>query len=368
MGTKLPLGGGIARRSGFPINTFLGLTDTPNSFTGKALNLPQVNAGETALEFIPGRGQVNGVASLDATGKVPASELPALAISDFLGIAANQAAMLAFVGQEGDWCVRSDTGTTWIVKAQPSSILANWQEIYYPAHSFGGASHTADSIANVQTKLSSGKFITTDPSEIITIAENTTPAYNDYLLTEENIGGAKKKIKTSSLWNQNIYIGADQFLNPNNADWPVSNLAPLDVDSLNNAMPIRKFDDTLEQGIGFFVHVPITSYTNYYLDIIYRAQTAPGAPVAAVLKVYTRRVNINVAMGAWSAGTLLAPLSIPANAFWQSPATATLSFAGFNLSSGQTTQFCITRVGTDAGDTLVGNLNVLEMYLRLVTV
>lgn len=34
------------------ITTFLGLTDTPSTYTGNALNIPRINAGETALEFL----------------------------------------------------------------------------------------------------------------------------------------------------------------------------------------------------------------------------------------------------------------------------------------------------------------------------
>ena len=37
---------------GSGVTTFLGLTDTPSAYTGQALSLAQVNAGETALEFV----------------------------------------------------------------------------------------------------------------------------------------------------------------------------------------------------------------------------------------------------------------------------------------------------------------------------
>jgi hypothetical protein len=41
-------------------------------------------------------------------GVIPTSQIPAVAISQFLGTVANQTAMLTLIGQRGDWCIRSD--------------------------------------------------------------------------------------------------------------------------------------------------------------------------------------------------------------------------------------------------------------------
>lgn len=78
-------------------------------------------------------GQPNGLAALDAGGKIPAAQLPPLGVVDFLGVVANEAAMLALTGQAGDWCIRQDRGTTWLVRAEPTSVLSNWQELAYPS-------------------------------------------------------------------------------------------------------------------------------------------------------------------------------------------------------------------------------------------
>lgn len=77
-------------------------------------------------------GQNSGVASLDNTGKIPQAQLPAVALQDFLGVVGSQAAMLALVGQRGDWCTRSDKGTDWSLVAEPSSSVASWRERTYP--------------------------------------------------------------------------------------------------------------------------------------------------------------------------------------------------------------------------------------------
>lgn len=66
-------------------------------------------------------------------GVIPTSQIPAIAITEFLGTAANQAAMLAFVGQKGDWAIRSDLGTTWVITGSDPTQLADWTEFDYPA-------------------------------------------------------------------------------------------------------------------------------------------------------------------------------------------------------------------------------------------
>lgn len=65
-------------------------------------------------------------------GKVPEGQLPALAITEFLGEVPDQAAMLALAGQRGDWAVRTDTGSAWIVIDEPTSSASSWREFMYP--------------------------------------------------------------------------------------------------------------------------------------------------------------------------------------------------------------------------------------------
>ena len=78
-------------------------------------------------------GAAGGVASLDGAGQVPAAQIPAIAVTELLGTVASQSAMLALSGQKGDWCIRSDTGTTWIITGADPSLLAGWTELVYPA-------------------------------------------------------------------------------------------------------------------------------------------------------------------------------------------------------------------------------------------
>ena len=68
---------------------------------------------------------------LDSTGKLNTSVIPALAITDTF-VVTTQAAMLALTCQKGDVAVRSDLKKSFILKAEPATTLANWQELLTP--------------------------------------------------------------------------------------------------------------------------------------------------------------------------------------------------------------------------------------------
>ncbi len=80
---------------------------------------------------IPSLGVANGIAQLDATGKLSASQLPALAITETF-VVASESAMLALSAQEGDVAVRTDENKSYILTAAPASTLSNWQDLLTP--------------------------------------------------------------------------------------------------------------------------------------------------------------------------------------------------------------------------------------------
>lgn len=59
-------------------------------------------------------------------GVIPTAQLPAIAVIDFLGSVSTQTAMLALIGQKGDWCIRTDLGQTWVITGSDPTLLASW--------------------------------------------------------------------------------------------------------------------------------------------------------------------------------------------------------------------------------------------------
>lgn len=74
------------------------------------------------------KGQANGIATLDAGGKIPVGQIPDAALISIQN-AASQAAMLALTAQVGDWAVRTDTNQVFVLKTADPTILGNWQQM-----------------------------------------------------------------------------------------------------------------------------------------------------------------------------------------------------------------------------------------------
>lgn len=101
---------------------------------GKANSADLDNVFGIATAAIPSsqKGAASGVATLGVDSKLPAAQLPSLAITEFLGSSANQAAMLAKTGEQGDWTTRTDLGTVWIISGADPTQLSSWTQMTYP--------------------------------------------------------------------------------------------------------------------------------------------------------------------------------------------------------------------------------------------
>lgn len=157
-------------------------------------------------------------------------------------------------------------------------------------------------------------------------------------------------------------LQAEQFDNPNNADWVVNALAPAVADTLNQALVVRRFDDTVEEGVGFLLPIP-TIATSITLRYVSRAQTSPGSPETVQPVLYRRTIPNNAAVTAWSAGLLLDTIAIPTNTNFQYD-NQTITLVTLGLTAGTTVQFELTRQGTAGGDTLTGDWNLLQLEVE----
>ena len=95
--------------------------------------IDQIDVNKDNIQaIIDSKGVASGIATLGADGKLLAAQIPQIAISDFLGEVANEAAMLAKTGQRGDWLIRTDVSKTYMLIGDDASVLANWKEIVSP--------------------------------------------------------------------------------------------------------------------------------------------------------------------------------------------------------------------------------------------
>ncbi|MDI6033977.1 hypothetical protein QLS91_12925, partial [Flavobacterium sp. LB2P84] len=132
-----------------------------------AWNAKQSAIGYTT-ENIANKNIANGYAGLGSDGKLIASQLPSITISDTY-LVDSQATMLGLSGAEkGDVAVRTDLNKSFILKGNFYSTLADWQELLTPTSAvttvFGrnGAvtAQTGDYNADQITETTARKFQT----------------------------------------------------------------------------------------------------------------------------------------------------------------------------------------------------------------
>jgi hypothetical protein len=75
-------------------------------------------------------GANNGVATLDANGKIPSSQLAALAINNSF-VVGSEVDMLALAANTGDIVVRTDISSTFVLSGNDPTVLSNWVQLLW---------------------------------------------------------------------------------------------------------------------------------------------------------------------------------------------------------------------------------------------
>ena len=105
----------------------LGITTGTTSGTVAAGNDSRIVGAEQTAN----KDSANGYAGLDSSGKLNASQLPALAITS-VTVVASQAAQLALSAQEGDVAVRSDEGKSYVKNSGSAGTMSDWTLLQTP--------------------------------------------------------------------------------------------------------------------------------------------------------------------------------------------------------------------------------------------
>jgi hypothetical protein len=132
---------------------------------------------DTVDDYIPlsEKGVALGVATLDASGYVPTSQLPPLA-KITVNAVADQAARLALTVEPGDIAIQSDNGTTYVLQSSPASNNANWKEISATAAISAAVSAHESDTTNVHGISDTSILVTTTGTQTLTNKTITSPA------------------------------------------------------------------------------------------------------------------------------------------------------------------------------------------------
>ena len=362
-------------------------------------NKPISTATQTALDAKQStseKGSANGYASLDSGGKIPQAQLPAIAITEYLGSVANQAAMLALSGQKGDWCIRSDTGAVWIISGTDPALLGSWTAMSYPASPVTSvAGRTGDVTISSEDVSGLGTAATTDATAYATAAQGATadsavqPARS--VATQHSItgGGDLSADRTLALVNDTASPGNNKVYGTDGSGargWkddpagggagtktlavfaPGHNQPPASAyatfDTRNSAL-VLDFDDATDESAVFVGVIPegavLTS--GIIASVRWMATTATSGNVR--WRVAFERGNTDLDSDSFDTATEATGATNGTSGI-----ATTTEIAATNIDSlvaGDTFRVRITRVGTDGtNDNMSGDAELRGLELRAV--
>ena len=346
--------------------TAIGLGNVDNTSDA---NKPVSTATQTALDgkqSTAEKGSANGYASLDSGGKVPQAQLPAIAITEYLGEVANQTAMLALSGQKGDWCIRTDTGAVWIITGTDPALLGSWTSVSYPASPVtsvagrtGDVTISAADVSGLGTaaeldvpesgNAASGEVVKGSDSRL---TDSRTPTSHTHAPGDITSGGATTGQVLQ--WNGSAWVPATPSGGSSNTRWVgageliprVTSGAGIDGEELSTNkvnLDYLAFDTAADEYAQVAFAWP-SGFATYTATFHWTAASGSGGVVwRSSARCYADDDALDQAMGTAQsvADTLLA-----ANDAHKSSATSAITPAG-TVSAGN---LCIVQVSRNTGD------------------
>ncbi len=154
----------------------------------------------------------------------------------------------------------------------------------------------------------------------------------------------------------------DELTDTLTADWFLASGAWPDFDSANNSLPVHRFDDAAQEGVGWMLHVPAGA-TTVTVRHVGRPETPPALPDQAVDWILAwREVPTGAPIGAWDshAGTAF---TIPLTSDYQQNAF-TLDLVTEGITPGSLHQFEFVREADSGADDLPGDWNLLGLEVE----
>ncbi len=121
------------------------------------------------------KASINGVASLDANGKIPTSQIPAISFSSGY-VVTSEANMLALSGAVvGSIAIRTDNSKNYVLSGFPATTLANWLELLMPVSVSSVNGHTESNISLTSTDITEGTNLYFTSSRAKNVISATSP-------------------------------------------------------------------------------------------------------------------------------------------------------------------------------------------------
>lgn len=121
------------------------------------------------------KASINGVASLDANGKIPSSQIPAISFSSGY-VVTSQSAMLALsAAVVGSIAIRTDNSKNYVLSGLPATNLTNWLELLMPVAVSSVNGRTESNITLTTTDIAEGTNLYFTNTRVRNAMSGTSP-------------------------------------------------------------------------------------------------------------------------------------------------------------------------------------------------
>lgn len=253
-----------------------------------AANLSSANL-ITALGFTPedsaDKGVANGYASLGADAKIPASQLPAIAITDTF-VVGSEAAMLALTAETGDVAVRTDESKSYILKGVDPSVLADWEELLSPTSPVQSVNGLTGAVVLTTSEITEGTNLYYTSARF-----DTAFAAKD---TDDLAEGSTNLYYTDA--RADARIAADTNLARKNVTNDFTNVQNIirTIAAVGGAVRLKNLDTTTAAGSGFQVNLGTTTGADTFAGAIF--VTKDGAWTDGDLSTQDGKMNFYLAL------------------------------------------------------------------------
>ena len=179
--------------------------------------LTSTNAASTYIPLTQ-KGAINGVATLGSDGKVPNSQIPALAISETFPVASQTAMLALSSAEQGDVAVRTDISKSFILTQSPASTLSNWQELLTPTDAVQSVNGQTGVVNLTKSDVGLGNVDnTSDLNKPISTATQTALGLKENVANKQNslaIDGTGTKYPTVDAVNNELALKQNILTNP----------------------------------------------------------------------------------------------------------------------------------------------------------
>jgi hypothetical protein len=158
------------------------------------------------------KAAANGVATLNASGKIPTSQIPAISFSSGYVVSSASQMLALSSAVVGSIAIRTDNSKNYVLSANDPTVLSNWLELLMPAAVSSVNGYTTSSIVLTSTDINEGTnlYFTNDRAK---------SALNSFISGENpisyNTGTSKISIIQSSS-NSNGYLSSTDWNTFNN--------------------------------------------------------------------------------------------------------------------------------------------------------